>query len=73
MSLQKGMLLILYLLQIKCNEEVTRRVGSDISTNGFAGTVEMCFATGPIGLRKYSTFMRCVIDKVHFKKIWVWI
>lgn len=50
-------------LQIRCNEEVTRRVGDGTNTSGFAGTVEMCFATGPIGLRKYSTIMRCVHTK----------
>ncbi|XP_024872726.1 proton-coupled amino acid transporter 1 isoform X1 [Temnothorax curvispinosus] len=47
---------------IKCNEEVTRRVGDGIYANGFAGTVEMCFATGPIGFRKYSTFMRKLVN-----------
>lgn len=47
---------------IKCNEEVTRRVGNDTNTCGFAGTVEMCFATGPLGLRKYSTFMRKMVN-----------
>jgi len=43
---------------------VTRRVGHDTNTTGFAGTVEMCFATGPIRFRKYSIFMRYVIDKI---------
>ncbi|XP_011872342.1 PREDICTED: proton-coupled amino acid transporter 1-like isoform X2 [Vollenhovia emeryi] len=47
---------------IKCNEEVTRRVGDGTNTSGFAGTVEMCFATGPIGFRKYSTFMRKLVN-----------
>lgn len=46
---------------IKCNEEVTRRVGNDNAT-GFAGTVEMCFATGPLGLRKYSNLMRKLVN-----------
>ncbi|GAB1860344.1 Amino acid transporter transmembrane domain-containing protein [Camponotus japonicus] len=48
---------------IKCNEEVTRRVGNEhTNTCGFAGTVEMCFATGPLGLRKYSTAMRKMVN-----------
>ncbi|KAL6423468.1 hypothetical protein ACFW04_010213 [Cataglyphis niger] len=47
---------------IKCNEEVTRRVGNDADTSGFAGTVEMCFATGPLGLRKYSILMRKLVN-----------
>ena len=47
-------------LQIKCNEEVTRRVNNSSATTGFAGTVELCFATGPLALRKYSVFMRYV-------------
>ncbi|XP_011160212.1 proton-coupled amino acid transporter 1 isoform X1 [Solenopsis invicta] len=47
---------------IKCNEEVTRRVGDGTNTSGFAGTVEMCFATGPIGFRKYSTLMRKLVN-----------
>lgn len=47
---------------IRCNEEVTRRVGDGTNTSGFAGTVEMCFATGPIGLRKYSTIMRKLVN-----------
>ncbi|CAL1680411.1 unnamed protein product [Lasius platythorax] len=47
---------------IKCNEEVTRRVGNNTNTSGFAGTVEMCFATGPLGLRKYSILMRKLVN-----------
>ncbi|XP_012532802.1 proton-coupled amino acid transporter 1 isoform X2 [Monomorium pharaonis] len=47
---------------INCNEEVTRRVGNGTSMSGFAETVEMCFATGPIGFRKYSTFMRKMVN-----------
>ncbi|XP_011632277.1 proton-coupled amino acid transporter 2-like isoform X2 [Pogonomyrmex barbatus] len=47
---------------IKCNEEVTRRVGDGTNTSGFAGTVEMCFATGPIRFRKYSSFMRKLVN-----------
>ncbi|XP_019886860.2 proton-coupled amino acid transporter 1 isoform X2 [Ooceraea biroi] len=47
---------------IKCNEEVTRRVGDSTNTSGFAGTVEMCFATGPLRLRKYSIFMRKLVN-----------
>ncbi|XP_011056048.1 PREDICTED: proton-coupled amino acid transporter 1-like isoform X3 [Acromyrmex echinatior] len=47
---------------IKCNKEVTRRVGHDTNTTGFAGTVEMCFATGPIRFRKYSTFIRKLVN-----------
>ncbi|XP_012228414.1 proton-coupled amino acid transporter 1 isoform X2 [Linepithema humile] len=47
---------------IKCNEEVRRRVGDSNETSGFAGTVEMCFATGPLGLRKYSNFMRKLVN-----------
>lgn len=47
---------------INCNEEVTRRVGNPHVTNGFAGTVEMCFATGPLRLRKYSMFMRKLVN-----------
>ncbi|XP_014209772.1 proton-coupled amino acid transporter 1 isoform X2 [Copidosoma floridanum] len=48
---------------LKCNEEVTRRLGdsSDAQT-GYAGTVEMCFATGPLALRKYSVFMRKLVN-----------
>ncbi|XP_072766983.1 proton-coupled amino acid transporter 2 isoform X3 [Anoplolepis gracilipes] len=47
---------------IKCNEEVTRRVGNGTNTCGFAGTVELCFATGPLRLRKYSILMRKVVN-----------
>ncbi|XP_070168997.1 proton-coupled amino acid transporter 1 isoform X1 [Polyergus mexicanus] len=47
---------------IKCNEEVTRRVGNDTDASGFAGTVEMCFATGPLRLRKYSILMRKLVN-----------
>ncbi|XP_020290475.1 proton-coupled amino acid transporter 2-like isoform X2 [Pseudomyrmex gracilis] len=47
---------------IKCNEEVTRRVGGGSDTSGFAGTVEMCFATGPLGVRKYSGVMRKMVN-----------
>ncbi|XP_014487490.1 PREDICTED: proton-coupled amino acid transporter 2 isoform X1 [Dinoponera quadriceps] len=47
---------------IKCNEEVTRRVGDGADASGFAGTVEMCFATGPLGLRKYSSMMRKLVN-----------
>ncbi|XP_043465241.1 proton-coupled amino acid transporter 1 isoform X2 [Leptopilina heterotoma] len=48
---------------LKCNEEVTRRLGDSITTQpGFAGTVELCFATGPIPLRKYSVFMRKLVN-----------
>ncbi|KAF3424300.1 hypothetical protein E2986_06649 [Frieseomelitta varia] len=49
-------------LQIKCNEEVTRRVNNSSATTGFAGTVELCFATGPLALRKYSVFMRQLVN-----------
>ncbi|XP_032691428.1 proton-coupled amino acid transporter 1 isoform X2 [Odontomachus brunneus] len=47
---------------IKCNEEVTRRVGDGDGASGFAGTVEMCFATGPLGLRRYSSLMRKLVN-----------
>ncbi|XP_026297521.1 proton-coupled amino acid transporter 1 isoform X2 [Apis mellifera] len=47
---------------IKCNEEVTRRVNDPNATTGFAGTVELCFATGPLSLRKYSVFMRKLVN-----------
>ncbi|XP_031826594.1 proton-coupled amino acid transporter 2 isoform X4 [Nomia melanderi] len=47
---------------VKCNEEVKRRVNDPIAASGFAGTVEMCFATGPLSLRKYSVLMRKVIN-----------
>ncbi|KAK9310406.1 hypothetical protein QLX08_000376 [Tetragonisca angustula] len=47
---------------IKCNEEVTRRVNNSSATTGFAGTVELCFATGPLALRKYSVFMRQLVN-----------
>lgn len=46
--------------QVQCNEEVTRRVNDPNATSGFAGTVEVCFATGPLALRKYSAAMRFV-------------
>ncbi|KOC67447.1 Proton-coupled amino acid transporter 4 [Habropoda laboriosa] len=48
--------------QIKCNEEVTRRVNDPSASTGFAGTVELCFATGPLSLRKYSVFMRQLVN-----------
>lgn len=44
-----------------------RRIGDSIETTGFAKTVEMCFATGPLGLRKYSVSMRFVISKEERK------
>ncbi|KAG7211445.1 hypothetical protein KM043_010729 [Ampulex compressa] len=47
---------------VKCNEEVTRRVGDANVTTGFAGTVELCFATGPLRLRKYSVLMRKLVN-----------
>ncbi|XP_076384401.1 proton-coupled amino acid transporter-like protein acs isoform X2 [Megalopta genalis] len=47
---------------LKCNAEVTRRVNDPTATSGFAGTVEMCFATGPLSLRKYSVFMRKMVN-----------
>lgn len=47
---------------VKCNEEVTRRVNNPVATSGFAGTVEMCFATGPLSLRKYSVLMRKMVN-----------
>ncbi|XP_076248737.1 proton-coupled amino acid transporter 2 isoform X2 [Calliopsis andreniformis] len=47
---------------VNCNEEVTRRVNDPIAASGFAGTVEMCFATGPLALRKYSVFMRKLVN-----------
>ncbi|XP_029047256.2 proton-coupled amino acid transporter 2-like isoform X2 [Osmia bicornis bicornis] len=47
---------------IKCNEEVTRRVDDVSASTGFAGTVELCFATGPLALRKYSVFMRQLVN-----------
>ncbi|XP_017893262.1 proton-coupled amino acid transporter 2 isoform X1 [Ceratina calcarata] len=47
---------------VRCNEEVTRRVNDPSATTGFAGTVELCFATGPLSLRKYSVFMRQLVN-----------
>jgi hypothetical protein len=47
---------------------VTRRVGDGTNTSGFAGTVEMCFATGPLGLRRYSSIMRCVRTREKVKE-----
>ncbi|XP_076170143.1 proton-coupled amino acid transporter 2 isoform X2 [Ptiloglossa arizonensis] len=47
---------------VQCNEEVTRRVNDPNATSGFAGTVEMCFATGPLALRKYSVLMRKLVN-----------
>ncbi|XP_053971891.1 proton-coupled amino acid transporter 2-like isoform X3 [Hylaeus volcanicus] len=47
---------------VQCNEEVTRRVNDPQATSGFAGTVEMCFATGPLALRKYSVLMRKLVN-----------
>ncbi|XP_033221689.1 proton-coupled amino acid transporter 1 isoform X2 [Belonocnema kinseyi] len=48
---------------LRCNDEVKRRVGDCLQTKpGFAGTVELCFATGPIPLRKYSVFMRKLVN-----------
>lgn len=47
---------------VKCNEEVTRRLGDAHVTTGFAGTVELCFATGPLAIRKYSVFMRKLVN-----------
>ncbi|XP_076669235.1 proton-coupled amino acid transporter 2 isoform X3 [Andrena cerasifolii] len=47
---------------VKCNEEATRRVNDPAATSGFAGTVEMCFATGPLALRKYSVLMRKLVN-----------
>ncbi|XP_046833399.1 proton-coupled amino acid transporter 2-like isoform X1 [Vespa crabro] len=47
---------------IQCNEEVKRRVGDPSIQSGFAGTVELCFATGPLALRKYSVFMRKMVN-----------
>ncbi|XP_076386106.1 proton-coupled amino acid transporter 2 isoform X1 [Megachile rotundata] len=47
---------------IKCNDEVMRRVNDGSATTGFAGTVELCFATGPLALRKYSVFIRKVVN-----------
>ncbi|XP_008211053.1 proton-coupled amino acid transporter 1 [Nasonia vitripennis] len=44
---------------LKCNEEVRRRLGSSLEASpGYATTVELCFATGPLAVRKYSVFMR---------------
>ncbi|XP_076645511.1 proton-coupled amino acid transporter 2 isoform X2 [Halictus rubicundus] len=47
---------------VKCNEEVTRRMNDPAAASGFAGTVEMCFAAGPLSLRKYSVLMRKMVN-----------
>ncbi|XP_046410654.1 proton-coupled amino acid transporter 1 isoform X4 [Neodiprion fabricii] len=48
---------------LRCSEEMSRRLGNDAVQNpGFAGTVELCFATGPLKLRKYSTTMRKLVN-----------
>ncbi|XP_066591707.1 proton-coupled amino acid transporter 1-like isoform X2 [Prorops nasuta] len=47
---------------LQCNEEVKRRVGDADFQPGFAGTVELCFATGPIRLRKYSVLIRKLVN-----------
>ncbi|XP_043678575.1 proton-coupled amino acid transporter 2-like isoform X2 [Vespula pensylvanica] len=47
---------------VQCNEEVKRRIGDSSIQPGFAGTVELCFATGPLALRKYSVFMRKMVN-----------
>ncbi|OXU24721.1 hypothetical protein TSAR_008381 [Trichomalopsis sarcophagae] len=48
---------------LNCNKEVRRRLGSSLETNpGYAATVELCFATGPLALRKYSVFMRKLVN-----------
>ncbi|KAK2589257.1 hypothetical protein KPH14_007817 [Odynerus spinipes] len=47
---------------VQCNEEVRRRIGDSNIQPGFAGTVELCFATGPLALRKYSVFMRKMVN-----------
>ncbi|XP_043261483.1 proton-coupled amino acid transporter 1 isoform X1 [Colletes gigas] len=47
---------------IQCNEEVRRRVNDPNATSGFADTVELCFATGPLSLRKYSVHMRKLVN-----------
>ncbi|XP_023289465.1 proton-coupled amino acid transporter 1 isoform X2 [Orussus abietinus] len=48
---------------VRCNEEVTRRMGNSLTQQpGFAGTIELCFATGPLRLRKYSVLMRRLVN-----------
>ncbi|XP_058790606.1 proton-coupled amino acid transporter 1 isoform X2 [Phymastichus coffea] len=48
---------------LNCNDEVQRRLGSSLETQpGYAATVELCFATGPLALRKYSVFMRKLVN-----------
>lgn len=47
---------------VQCNEEVRRRIGDPNIQPGFAGTVELCFATGPLALRKFSVFMRKMVN-----------
>ncbi|XP_043501944.1 proton-coupled amino acid transporter 1-like isoform X1 [Polistes fuscatus] len=47
---------------VQCNEEVKRRIGDSNIQPGFAGTVELCFATGPLAVRKYSVFMRKMVN-----------
>ncbi|XP_043286776.1 proton-coupled amino acid transporter 1-like isoform X2 [Venturia canescens] len=48
---------------INCNEEICRRLGTTKDARpGFAGTVEMCFETGPLSLRKYSVMMRKLVN-----------
>ncbi|XP_015602545.1 proton-coupled amino acid transporter 1 isoform X2 [Cephus cinctus] len=48
---------------LNCNEEVRRRVGDSSTVQpGFAGTVELCFATGPLRFRKYSVLIRKLVN-----------
>ncbi|KAJ8667950.1 hypothetical protein QAD02_009613 [Eretmocerus hayati] len=48
---------------LKCNKEITRRLGNTLDAQpGYAATVELCFATGPLSLRKYSVIMRKLVN-----------
>ncbi|XP_011495340.1 PREDICTED: proton-coupled amino acid transporter 1 isoform X2 [Ceratosolen solmsi marchali] len=48
---------------LNCNAEVRRRLGSSLERQpGYAMTVELCFATGPLALRKYAVFMRKLVN-----------
>ncbi|XP_023315601.1 proton-coupled amino acid transporter 1 isoform X2 [Trichogramma pretiosum] len=48
---------------LNCNDEVQRRLGDSLASQpGYATTVELCFATGPLALRKYAVFMRKLVN-----------
>ncbi|XP_048515661.1 proton-coupled amino acid transporter 1 isoform X2 [Athalia rosae] len=48
---------------LRCSEEMSRRLGDGGEQHlGFASTVELCFATGPLSLRKFSSTMRLLVN-----------